>query len=722
MTFGLWRTLKESFSSGITRKYVFLFLVILIVPIMMIYNIIIGYAHHIMEDEIEKKNILSVEALTKRLNTEIMDVVLQLQLIAGQKNEATFGPTLMFGRAQQTIAKSSVIQSIFFVDLNQRVLFEAPFLPEMNEPYIYPKFNEVQWSLNYAVSELILNYSHEEVVTVAVPYIYQNRFGGVLVAELSKKYLSEVLKSNSLTRDGFGFILDHTGIVLASTQESEIGKDYSSHPVGMKLSRYYSGSLRGTYQEKTSIIAYHTLKDQWGLGLGIPEKIAFEPVSKLSLALTLSFTGVLLFILFLIILGTRNILYPIVRLTHFAKSFNELQSIQQIESVKVSRDELGSLMKSMISMGKSNLEKQRMLEEKERYLRDVIEGNPYAIVTIDNYGVVSHWNHKFEKLIGYSDRSIEGKHLSQLPIKNGLTDFIALHTLQSDLPTEEKESYIIDSNKQKHIVKIITSKLYNERKEMIGIIAVLQDITQIKQLEEHVKQSEKLAMVGQITTGIAHEIKNPLAILSGASELLKEEVTEHPTGGIIQELSNDIYQVVRRMNGIVNDFLSLAKMKEEQMEFIRLDQLIDKVVHLLRIKLNEAKIQVFRHYDAIHKQIQGNHDKLFQVFLNVILNSIEVMPSGGMITIRMKEKNVEQGSFLIVEITDTGPGIRLDDLDWLFNPFFSTKENGSGLGLTIARDIVMEQGGDIQIQNAASHGATIRCIFPIVNDEGCKEA
>ncbi|MDQ7862605.1 histidine kinase dimerization/phospho-acceptor domain-containing protein [Peribacillus frigoritolerans] len=187
-----------------------------------------------------------------------------------------------------------------------------------------------------------------------------------------------------------------------------------------------------------------------------------------------------------------------------------------------------------------------------------------------------------------------GVHLSDLPIQSENGDFVLLQTLHSGKQGEEIESDIIDANGKKRMIKITTSRFYNEDLQTIGIIAVMQDISQMKLLEARLKQNDKLALIGQITSGLAHEIKNPLAILYGSAEMLLEEAEESECSEEIKELSADIYVVINRMKDIVENFLNFAKINKKQRESILLNSIIEEIIHLLRVKLNETKIQIIK--------------------------------------------------------------------------------------------------------------------------------
>ncbi|MGE5701846.1 MAG: PAS domain S-box protein, partial [Clostridia bacterium] len=677
--------------NSITKKFLVLFTLVIMIPIVVIYNVVLGYTQSAMEKEIMEKNQVNLDALTKRLEADLTSVVLQLEAVLGPEDHKQLDTDLMFNRAKQSIGKNPLIHSISFIDTRKQIVFEAPFNPTFPSiTYEYPDFEKLKWSLHPSVSDMIFNFRDYRAVTVAVP-VTMNRyqFEGILVAEISQQYLSDLLGAVTVSQGGFSYMFDRKGKVFASTNESDIGKDFSANPIYTQLFLDRYGVINDVFHDQKSIIAYQPMSEGWGLILGIPEKTAFIPIYKLSLFLRIGFFGILLLALCFIALNMRQIVYPITRLTQISGNYRDRQSLENIRKLKHfhSDDEIGVLMKTILNMGLTNLDKQKLLAEKERYLHDLIEGMPYAIITLDMDGIVTHVNRKFVELSGYSFASVTGKHLLEIPIKHRTEDYVLFQALLSDSMEEEKESYLIDADGQKHIVKIATSKQVNEEGQAKGIIAAIQDISQLKLLEERVKQNEKLAAIGQISTGIAHEIKNPLTILSGASELLLEEVNEpneHRDEASIRDLAEDIYSVVRRMNGIVNDFLSFAKNKGHTKEPVDLEKMLQEVIRLLRITLNEAKVTVSIRVESAETILNAKKDMLIQAFLNLILNSLEAMPSGGALDIVVQKVQAEDGQWLTVSLHDTGIGIPEQNLAWLFNPFFSTKEKGSGLGLTIA--------------------------------------
>jgi len=675
-----------------TRKFLLVVILILIFPTLAIHQGTVQYSEHVMKNNIIENNEIMAELIVNRVNSEISDVVSQLQLVAGMSDLHTLDLRSMYNRAKQAISKSTIIQSIYFLDRQKKMKFEAPFRPEIDDlTYEYPLYDHVIWSYTYVVSGLISNARSEKTVTVAIPVFYDNReIQGVLVAELSRNFLSNILRSTSETREGFSFIIDESGQVIASTRDEEWNLDFSREPVVKLLLKGDSGSVQDAYQGKPSVMTYQTMRENWGLALGVPEDVAFRPVRTLSTGLTISFAGLIVLMIVLTLIGGRQLVVPILKVTRFAQRIQSRRMLPKLpESFVKRKDEIGELIRALTELNDR-------VEQSRRFLQDIIEGIPYALITLNEKGEVTHVNRKWTELFGGSVQDWEGVRLYE---REGFGFLTAR--------PEDKEVIWHDRNGVSHALRVVTAPFHD------GILAVVQDITQIRMLESHLKQSEQLALIGQITAGIAHELKNPLAVLASSSELLKDELAGAPDSEWVPTLARDIDEEIRRMTVIVNDFLTLARSRKDQTGPVKLHQILDRVIHLLRVKFNEVDVKVERHYAADLPEIEGSGNRLIQVFLNLLVNGLEAMPEGG--TIRIKTYRTE--SEAVVEIADEGEGISEEHLKWLFNPFFSTKENGNGLGLSIARDIIMEHGGSLDIRSELRKGTVVTCRFPIMKKE-----
>ncbi|QJD87687.1 PAS domain-containing sensor histidine kinase [Cohnella herbarum] len=677
-----------------TRKFLLVFVLILILPTVAIHQGIIRYSERVMQKNIIENNEIMAELIVNRVNSEMNDVVSQLQLVAGLSDQHELNLPAMYARAKQAISKSTIIQSIYFLDTDRNMKFEAPFRPNLQDtPYDYAKFDHVKWSYTYVVSGLVSNVRTEKTATVAIPVFYDDRkFLGVLVAELSRNFLSNILRSTSETREGFSFITDSEGKVIASTRDQDWNLDFSEEPIVRLLMKGDSGSVQEDYRGTPSVMTYQTMRENWGLALGVPEKFAFTSVQTLSKALTYSYLGFFALIICLILVGGRQILVPILKLTKFAQRIQSQKAPSPLpEPMMKRKDEIGELIRSLQDMNDR-------VARSHRFLQDIVEGIPYALITLNEAGEVTRVNRKWVDLFGLSEEEWEAKRLKELPKYGFLT---------MDASSGDKEVTWADEDGVSRILKVVTAA-FSE-----GVLAVVQDISQIRMLESHVKQSEQLALIGQITTGIAHELKNPLAVLSSSSELLREEIELNPDSEWVPTLVQDIDSEIARMTSIVNEFLTLAKTKKEATVPVHLDQLLNRVLHLLRIKFNELGITVERNFAEHVPTIPGKTNKLIQVFLNLLVNSMEAMPHGGTIDIRIGVLPHE----VWVEIADEGEGISEEHLQWLFNPFFSTKETGNGLGLSIAQDIMKEHGGSLEMNNARNKGTAVKCRFSLRMEE-----
>jgi len=282
--------------------------------------------------------------------------------------------------------------------------------------------------------------------------------------------------------------------------------------------------------------------------------------------------------------------------------------------------------------------------------------------------------------------------------------------LQEGKKFNEIENDIFDKQGDKHVVRIYSALFYDEEQQNIGAIHILRDVSEVKKLEEYLKQSERLASLGQLTAGIAHEIKNPLSIIIAASDAIELELKEEKIDTqYIEEMINDIIETSDRMNHLLTDFLKMSKgTNEDNKSTVDLNSLINELLSLLGKKLDENQITVHLDYSEKRVDVLASENQLNQVFLNIILNSIQAMENGGVLTITIKESNSDWQ----IEIKDNGKGIQESDINWIFSPFYTTKKEGTGLGLSIAYEIITRHDGKIEAESSVDKGTTVSVSLP----------
>lgn len=265
-------------------------------------------------------------------------------------------------------------------------------------------------------------------------------------------------------------------------------------------------------------------------------------------------------------------------------------------------------------------------------------------------------------------------------------------------------------------VDISSMPLMGDGGDLNGWILLCRDITPLKSLEEGIRKSDRLAMIGTLAAGLAHEIKNPLGGIRGAAQLLFRENVSSDAA----ECLKIIIREVDRVDKLVTQLLTFSRPCPKTLTLVpvNLNELLDSVLLLQKTALEEKEIRVIRGFDPSLPSIHGNAESLSQVFLNLIKNAMEALPeTGGQIVVQSRmitdyrikgEKGEKASRMVVAEIRDNGMGIPKENLENIFTPFFTTKEKGCGLGLAVSQRIVSEHRGFIQVKSEGGAGTAFR--------------
>ena len=240
-----------------------------------------------------------------------------------------------------------------------------------------------------------------------------------------------------------------------------------------------------------------------------------------------------------------------------------------------------------------------------------------------------------------------------------------------------------------------------------GVIAVFQDLTEVHEMRERVRKADRLAAVGELSAGIAHELRNPLASISGSIEMLYHELALDGENKRLMEL---IMRESDRLDRIISDFLEFARLRTPRRVPSKLDRCIEEVVTLVRQNAEKSEgISIRTAFDPALPDVWMDDEQMRQVFMNLAVNSCEAMENGGTLEITA-ERTGEQK--VRVAFKDNGPGIDPDGLERMFEPFFTTKDGGTGLGLAMANKIAVAHGGSIEFRNT-ERGAVFTIVLPV---------
>ena len=253
---------------------------------------------------------------------------------------------------------------------------------------------------------------------------------------------------------------------------------------------------------------------------------------------------------------------------------------------------------------------------------------------------------------------------------------------------------------------------------------MFQDLTKIRAIEEEMKKKEKLASIGELAASMAHEIRNPLAALSGSMQVLNRELKLEDENRRLMEIA---LKEAERLNMIITTFLKYARPMPLNKKRCSLHDLLEDTLSLLRNSPDYRNdISLATSFTKGKVWIMMDPDQIKQVFWNVVLNAIEAMPQGGQLAIETRKLktvnrfvNQRPGSSIVeVRFTDTGVGITPEEMERIFYPFFTTKQKGSGLGLSIVHRIIEEHGGRILVESKPGQGTAMVFQLPVEKTEG----
>jgi two-component system, sporulation sensor kinase E len=366
--------------------------------------------------------------------------------------------------------------------------------------------------------------------------------------------------------------------------------------------------------------------------------------------------------------------------------------------------------KGLVVIGRNITERkdaERRLEESQERYKSLFEQNPDVVFSLDLDGVFRSANAMCETLTGYQVNELLKMDYRSILAEHELataTDYFA-NAVQGACPTFE----IAIRHKAGHHIQIrVTNIPIVVKGRIVGVFGIAADITELRMTEELLRKSDRLSVVGQLAAGVAHEIRNPLATLSGFVQLLKEQTQDH----------HFYYEVMHseldRINFIVSEFMMLAKPQSLNFQFKDIQCIIKNVLTIAETQAIMNNIQITTEMKVDLPMVYCDENQLKQVFINVMKNAFEAMPNGGGILIKVNRKEKDH---LAVSFSDQGCGISEDRIPKLGEPFYSTKEKGMGLGLMVSYKIVEAHHGRMEIQSELEVGTTVSVILPIAQNE-----
>jgi PAS domain S-box-containing protein len=329
-----------------------------------------------------------------------------------------------------------------------------------------------------------------------------------------------------------------------------------------------------------------------------------------------------------------------------------------------------------------------------------------GVITVDRTGMAAYLNPAAEEILGVVFGDLRGRWVQDsLPERLRPLRDTLMFSLEQARSQNRAEIVVKNAAGVSLVLGISTSLLMHDG-AVTGVVAVFQDLTPVRDMERKVRRHETLAEVGALVAGIAHELRNGLNPISGSVECLQRELKLDGENAVLMDL---IATESARLNRFVTDLLTYTRERDLVPQPIAIEDRLAEVCEGLMHDSRYQPSMTIRHQTGSGAMVQGDHEQLRQVWLNLAVNAMEAMGERGTLVVRSRES--EDGQ-VIVEFADNGSGIEAEDLPRVGQPFFTTKRGGTGLGLAIAQRIVERHGGTLVFESTPGRGTTARVTLP----------
>jgi PAS domain S-box-containing protein len=370
------------------------------------------------------------------------------------------------------------------------------------------------------------------------------------------------------------------------------------------------------------------------------------------------------------------------------------------------------------------------LQDSKAYNDLIVDSLTAGIVASDTAGRLTLVNRRAAELLGAAAGPLP-REFANLPDLPDALGQLLHETIATRVGVPDRDVTLTRAGASALPLRVSTTVFRGRDGNIRGALLLIQDVTELRRLEEQVRRTDRLSSIGTLSAGMAHEIKNPLVAIRTFTQLLPERYTDPEFRATFFDL---IGHEVMRIDDIVNRLLGFARPGDPSLVALDLRKVLDESLQLVAQQAKTQSVRLVRRFDEAGHQILGDTDQLKQAFLNFFLNAIQAMPDGGTLTVSTERtsKNpvtLMSGGYslrgwLIVTIQDTGTGIRPEHIRHIFDPFFTTKGTGTGLGLSVAHGILQEHGAAVDVDSTVGQGTTFTLMLPtaaeaaVTADEG----
>lgn len=359
----------------------------------------------------------------------------------------------------------------------------------------------------------------------------------------------------------------------------------------------------------------------------------------------------------------------------------------------------------------------RKLEERaiqliniQDYTQSILRSITSGVITVGPDGSVTTVNPAAERMLGLSEYDIVPKPIGSIFRDDGGLSVDVEKVLAGRLPLTLREIVLVTRTGKSVVVQASTSRMRAVGGRILGAVVTVEDVSEIKALTEQLIRADRLAAMGELTAGVAHEVRNPLGVIRASVQLLEDARCEPARA---KEAAEVIKQEIDRLDRVIKALLDFGRPSKPTFVTTDVEQVVEDVLLFTGRFAKQSDVQIVYNLAGDLPPVIADPDQLKQVFLNLVTNAVQAMEeTGGSITI----ESSTDGDFVYVSVSDSGPGIPEDSLSKVFDPFFSTRSDGTGLGLTIVHRIIDEHDGHIEV-GSGPDGTVFRVALPVALED-----
>jgi len=364
----------------------------------------------------------------------------------------------------------------------------------------------------------------------------------------------------------------------------------------------------------------------------------------------------------------------------------------------------------------TELEIRRLNDEVQRlrsFTESLIQSIGSGLILVDTKDRITYFNRAAEKILGYSRKEVIGKVFTIFSLREK-KQAMPNPFMNHDEMDSRREGLILRKDKVEIPVGFNITDHLDSHGGRIGKIISFRDMTNVLKLQEEILRMDRLVSVGELSSGIAHEIRNPLAGIKTTAQALGEEMGRDDPK---REYLNRITKEIDRLNDLLKTFFSFAKPQKLNLVVCNIKDIVNEIIPLLIKDIANRGINFTEEYAANLPKVRVDFNQMHQVFLNLFLNAIQAMPRGGELKITAEPVrsapllNPER-DYIRISISDTGKGIPAHDINKIFDPFFTSRPKGIGLGLAITYQIIKNHGGSIKVESKVESGTAFTITLP----------